>query len=400
MKVLLISHTCASRLEGQPKARLLAQQPDLDLRVLVPHRWYHYGHWRPAEPPAPAEFICHVEKIRLAWTGPGQWYLHFYPSLKRILKSFRPDIIDLWEEPWGLVSAHACRLRNRFLPNTVIVSETEQNVNKQLPFPFERFRRYTLQNADFAIGRNTESIQVLRAKGYRGQAEVVPNAVDAELFHPMDRNQSRLAQGIKPFTIGYVGRLVEEKGLADLVDALSLCDPMVNVAFVGDGPLKSALQQRALNLKVSNRIQFIPAKPLADLPPLMNSLLALALPSRTTPRWKEQFGRVIIEAHACATPVIGSNSGAIPEVINQGGLVVPESNPPALADAINQLLASPSLAASMGAAGRKQVEEQYTWGRVAERMAGIYRSAISAGRAPHSALGNSSSVPGNPASAH
>src|SRR4051812_12940803 len=109
LKVLLISHTCASRLEGQPKAEALGRYPDIDLRVLVPDRWYHYGQWRPAEPPpAGASFACDVERIRLAWTGPGQWYLHHYPRLKHILKSFRLDVIDLWEEPWGLVSAHAC----------------------------------------------------------------------------------------------------------------------------------------------------------------------------------------------------------------------------------------------------------------------------------------------------
>src|SRR4051794_33263189 len=112
MKVLLISHTCASRAEGQPKARLLARQPDLQLRVIVPDRWYHYGQWRPAESPSPADFDLSIERIRWPWMGPAQWYLHWYPRLKKILREFQPDIIDLWEEPWGLVSAHTCRLRN------------------------------------------------------------------------------------------------------------------------------------------------------------------------------------------------------------------------------------------------------------------------------------------------
>jgi glycosyltransferase involved in cell wall biosynthesis len=381
MKVLLISHTCSSRQEGQPKARLLARQPDLQLRVIVPDRWNHYGQWRPAQPPDPPDFDLSIEKIRCPWLGLAQWYLHWYPRLKKILREFQPDIIDLWEEPWGLVSAHACRLRNRFLPGAVVISETEQNINKQLPFPFERFRRYTLQNADYVIGRNTESIQVLRDKGYTGPAEVVPNAVDAELFRPMNRDQCRISLGIKNLTVGYVGRLVEEKGLTDLVDSLPLCFPQVNLLFVGDGPLRSLLQQRAQSLGVANRVQFLAAKPLADLPPLMNAFLALALPSRTTRRWKEQFGRVIIEAHACSIPVIGSNSGAIPHVIDKGGLVVPESSPRELADAINKLAADPAGAASMGLVGRKQVEENYTWGQVAQRMADIYRRSFAVGRA-------------------
>ena len=98
----------------------------------------------------------------------------------------------------------------------------------------------------------------------------------------------------------------------------------------------------------------------------------LALPSRTVPKWKEQFGRVIIEAHACAIPVIGSLSGAIPEVIGGGGLTFAERNPKALAATILRLAADPALGIRMGAVGRQQVEEHYTWQRVAEQMYNIY----------------------------
>ncbi len=68
----------------------------------------------------------------------------------------------------------------------------------------------------------------------------------------------------------------------------------------------------------------------------MNAIDVFVLPSRTTPRWKEQFGRVIIEAQACGTPVIGSDSGAIPEVVGKGGWIVPERDPPGLANALRE----------------------------------------------------------------
>ena len=108
----------------------------------------------------------------------------------------------------------------------------------------------------------------------------------------------------------------------------------------------------------------------------MNALDVLVLPSRTTPRWKEQFGRVIIEANACETPVIGSDSGAIPEVIGDAGLVFPERNAEALAAAFKALHADPARARAMGKAGRKQAEERYNWTRVAERMHGIYTTVL------------------------
>ena len=111
---------------------------------------------------------------------------------------------------------------------------------------------------------------------------------------------------------------------------------------------------------------------MTELPLVMNALDVLLLVSRTTSTWKEQFGRVIIEAHACETPVIGSDSGAIPEVIGQGGLTVREGNSADIAAAITRLKDHPTLAREMGQLGRQQVEAHYTWKRVAERMSDIY----------------------------
>jgi glycosyltransferase involved in cell wall biosynthesis len=119
-------------------------------------------------------------------------------------------------------------------------------------------------------------------------------------------------------------------------------------------------------------VRFLPNRERDELPEVMSGLDVLLLPSRTTARWKEQFGRVIIEAHACRTPVIGSDSGAIPGVIREGGLVVPEQNPAALAGAIRKLLGNPALREAMGAAGLRQVEGAYSWQRVAAQMRSIY----------------------------
>lgn len=389
IRVLLISHTCQSRTEGQPKARCLSRMPGVVLRVLTPDRWRHYGTWRAADRPAAGEFDCEVGRVRWPWVGPAQFYLHYYPNLARTLTEFRPDVIDLWEEPWGLVSAHACRLRNTLLPAAKVVAETEQNIDKILPFPFERFRAYTLRNADYAVGRNAAAVSILRRKGYTGPAEVVPNAVDAEMFRPLGpatRAAIRREMGLpeSAFVAGYVGRLVQEKGLADLVDALPHCPPDVRLLFVGAGPFRETLERRVRELGRVQQVSFLPGRPLEQLPGVMNALDVLTLPSRTTPRWKEQFGRVIIEAHACGVPVVGSDSGAIPEVVGDGGLVVPEGDPAALARAFTELRSNPDPAREMGKAGRRQVEAQYTWERVAERMLTIYRRVTTSTQAAES----------------
>jgi glycosyltransferase involved in cell wall biosynthesis len=376
MRVLLISHSCQSPTEGQPRAHALAALGDIELKVLVPDRWLDYGKWRGPVVPSHADFDFHVGRARWPWVGPAQCYLHYYPDLRNILLDFKPDVIDLWEEPWGLVSVHACRLRNQYLPGTKIVSETEQNTDKWFPPPFEFFRAYTLRNSDFAVGRSDEAISILHKKGYACPGEVVPNGVDARLFSPLDRQKARGDLNLSGFVVGYVGRLVSEKGLFDLLNAVRLCPPDVNCIFVGSGPLKEALEQRAQLLGMASRVRFLGPRPLDQLPPVMNAMDTLVLPSRTTRHWKEQFGRVLIEANACEIPVIGSSSGAIADVIGKGGLVYPEGSHASLANVIQRLRSSPEFCRILGESGRQQALERYTWERVAERLQGIYQRIV------------------------
>jgi glycosyltransferase involved in cell wall biosynthesis len=349
---------------------------DIKLRVLTPHRWMHYGKWRSPEVPANASFNYVVGKVAWPWVGPAQFYLHWYPNLAKVLKEFKPDVIDLWEEHWSLVSAHTIWLRNCMLPNAKIIAETEQNINKKLPPPFEQFRSYTLKHADLVVARNSEAVDVVQSKGYTGPMEVVPNAVDDELFRPMDKEACRSALGLSGFVAGYVGRIVEEKGLMDMVEALALCPSGVRLLFVGSGPFEEPLKKRIEQLGKTDQVQFLPGQPLEKLPEIMNALDALVLVSRTTSTWKEQFGRVIIEAHACETPVIGSSSGAIPDVVGEGGLIVPEGDAAAIAAAMLQLQSNPEQCRRMGVAGLKQVKANYTWQQVAKRMHQIYARVL------------------------
>ena len=376
MRVLLISHTCQSRIEGQPKAQCLGNLPDVEIRLLTPAYWRHYGKWRAADVPKDPSFTYNIARATWPWVGPAQNYLHWYPQLGRIIREFQPDVIDIWEEVWALVTAHACWLRNHKFPHIKIVAETEQNIQKVLPPPFEIFRSYILKNADYAVARNSEAINVLRAKGYKGPAEVVPNAVDAQLFRPLDRQECRRKLGLSGFVAGYIGRIVEEKGLMDLIDALAYCSDDVHLLFVGSGNFEQQLKERATQLGKSEQVCFLPGRPQNELPEIMNAIDVLALPSRTTPRWKEQFGRVIIEANACCTPVIGSDSGAIPDVVGEAGLIFPERDPKALAHALTQLQFNPELCRTMGLRGRQQAEEFYTWEKVACRMHEIYSAVL------------------------
>jgi glycosyltransferase involved in cell wall biosynthesis len=374
LKVLLISHTCFSRTRGQPKVQRLSDL-GVNMRVICPTWWFEDDNvWYPAEAPAAdAGFTLEAHQVPYPFHPRLHRYGHFYPRFARVLREFKPDVIDIWEEAWGLASAHACWVRNRVLPQAKIISETEQNINRKLPPPFSQLRKYTLKNADFAIGRNAEAVGVLRAQGYNGPAQVVPNAVDAEIFHPMDREACRMEFGAEGFVVGYAGRLIEAKGLMDLVEAVAKCPAEVRLLLVGAGPYQPDLERRIAELGLGPRARILPNQSPNDLAKIMNTLDVFILPSRTTPNWKEQFGRVIIEAHACGTPVIGSTSGAIPEVVGHGGLVVPERDPAALAQAIQQLLNDPEKRKQMGNVGREEVMNTSTWQQVARQMRDIYQ---------------------------
>jgi glycosyltransferase involved in cell wall biosynthesis len=374
LRLLVVSHTAQSRAAGQARCIPLLDQSDIDCRILVPDRWKNQNAWQQAEKAADPRLRVQAARVMWPWTGRCQWYLHWYPGLQRLLRDFRPDIIHLWEEPWGLVSAQAAWLRNRYLPGTRLISETEQNIDKRLPFPFETFRRFTLSNADLLIGRTREAIGVARAKGYAGPASVVSYGIDPNIFAVRNRTEARQSYGFSGFVVGYVGRLIAPKGVEDLVQALRLLPAHVNVVFVGAGPMQASLLDTAESLGVRARVRVLSDRSAAELSKVMNGFDALALLSRTTRRWKEQFGRVIIEAHACGLPVIGSNSGAIPEVVGAGGIIVPEANVEAIASAILRLEKDSDLRTMLGRAGRTQVEAKYTWSRVSDSLLTLYRS--------------------------
>ncbi len=109
------------------------------------------------------------------------------------------------------------------------------------------------------------------------------------------------------------------------------------------------------------------------MPDQLRRMDLLVLPSLTRPNWKEQFGRVLMEAMACQVPVLGSDSGEIPYVIGEGGRVVPEGDVAALRGAIAALSIAPDERRELGRRGRERVLAHYTQQRVAAETVALYR---------------------------
>jgi glycosyltransferase involved in cell wall biosynthesis len=187
--------------------------------------------------------------------------------------------------------------------------------------------------------------------------------------------------------VGFLGRLEPVKGLDYLLEAATRLRSPGTLVIAGDGPEGPRLKALAAERGLTERVRFLPGMPFAAVPGFIRALDALVLPSITIPpEHKEQFGRVLTEAMAAGVPVLGSSSGAIPEVIDQAGLVVPERDPAALADGIERLLADPDLRTHLAELGRTRVREQYGWPTVARRAVELFEDAIARRRG----LGNRS----------
>jgi glycosyltransferase involved in cell wall biosynthesis len=364
MRVLMVSKACVVG-AYQKKLEELARLPELELTVIVPPYWRDERGILELERQHTQGYDLVVEPMAFN----GNFHLHFYPGLGRQIRHVRPDLVHIDEEPYNLATAHALWLARRAGARSLFFSW--QNLLRRYPLPFRMIERYVLRNADYAIAGNQESAQVWRAKGYQGRVTVIPQfGVDPEIFYPAPRPSGR------GFVIGYVGRLVEQKGVDLLLEALSGLEGTWRAYVLGSGPESQALRSQAQRLGLSNRVSFDHQIPSGQMPAYYHQLDVLVIPSRTRPNWKEQFGRVIVEAMACGVPVIGSDSGEIPHVIGDAGLVFPEEQVDVLRAHLGRLLGDPSFHQDLARRGRERVLARFTQAQVAAQTYQVYRAVL------------------------
>ncbi len=172
--------------------------------------------------------------------------------------------------------------------------------------------------------------------------------------------------------MGYVGRLVPEKGLEGLLEAVAGLRGAWRLHIVGHGPQEAELKARVRHLGLSHRVAFEGWLPSMRMPAFYRSLDALVLPSRSQPNWVEQFGRVLIEAMSCAVPVVGSDCGEIPTVVGDAGLVFPEGDVEALRACLSRMMVDRELWEDLATRGRERVLARYTQERIAARTVALY----------------------------
>jgi len=161
-----------------------------------------------------------------------------------------------------------------------------------------------------------------------------------------------------------------------LLRACAGLDDPWTLVLLGDGEERAALEKQSQALGLGERVQFLGEVGSTDVPGVMQSLDAFVLPSRSASNWREQFGRVLMEAMACAVPLVGSNSGEIPQVIGDAGLVFPEEDWSTLRSHLRTLQQDVGRRRVLGALGRARALRLFTHRSVAERTVAVYQKLL------------------------
>jgi glycosyltransferase involved in cell wall biosynthesis len=374
LHLLAVSHPCITPINQDFFAHVEAET-GWTVTIVLPQRWTtEYGKTlRPARWPRFQGRLLPVP-VRLAGSIP----LHFYRArLGRIFERERPDAIYVHNEPYAAATYQVFRA-SRGLDDVPLGFYSAQNLLKRYPWPVSSWERYVYKHASFACPVTSAVAGVLEAKGYRRRSEVLPLGVDTDLYSP-EGGGDPVRRARDGLTVGLVGRIAPGKGVETLLQALGqLPDAQVCAVIVGDGPGAKALKLRATRMGLDNRLTWTGYIAHEQMPRLYRTMDVLAVPSRSLPRWREQFGRVVIEALACGVPVVTSDSGELPRLMSTtgGGWTFPEGDASALAALLGQLARHPEMLARPSQAGRRAVVKQFAVKASAARFAEIVETAV------------------------
>jgi len=281
-------------------------------------------------------------------------------GLIKILLKFKPDFIFIEEDPHSAISFETVCLASICCPKTPIGFLVWDNLARVPPFPLRVIKRwltrFALSRAACVVAGNREAQQLLSSrKNYRGPSFLLPQfGLDWAAYQGMAKPGIEHEIGKQPGVpvVGFMSRLVPEKGILLLCEALSgLKEIPWKLVIIGAGPLESTLREKWQRV-FGERLMLVGSGARPDLPDYLKCMDLLVAPSVSTPVWKEQFGMVMVEAMAAGVPVIGSSSGAIPEVIGEAGILFPEGDIRSLREALARLLRSPEERKRMSQLGR------------------------------------------------
>ncbi|MEN2997659.1 MAG: glycosyltransferase [Brevinematia bacterium] len=299
----------------------------LEMTVITAKRWYESSKWQNFEPidldkyykiyPLKTIFTNHIRAF---------FYLNLFKIAWLIFKH-KPDALYLKQEPYSTSSFTISLITKILSPKTKILIESDENIFKNHPIPFNFFEKFSLKLANTLVVVSTDSTDMYRKKGFNKEIYktyyFIPELkTDAEPMNIMSKAKIK---------IGFAGRISKPKGIDTIIlamDELKKRDINDTELFVVGYPEDKNYHEYLLKLAEEKgvKVTYLGSLSLDKMFSFYKAIDVLVLPSRTVSWWKEQFGRVLVEAMSCGTPCVGSSSGEIPRVINNPDLIFQEDN--------------------------------------------------------------------------
>ena len=341
--------------------------------------------------PQPA--LAEDPPLHLLPPTPGNKRLSSFQGLWRLLEARRPRLVLLDGDPNSRTAVEAgawARLRGARL-----VCQSCENLTRRLvPSVWRAGWRgaagavvvgalgvLARPNVDHVFVISDDGERVLREQRYRPVSKI-PLGFDPALFRPDAalREATRARLGLTEVTVAYFGRVAESKGVHLLVEALGglkhrpfqlLLDEFGTYREPYEERLTRLLTERGLDDRV---VRFDASH--SEMPAYMNAADIVVLPSLSTPSWKEQYGRVAPEAMACGCAVVAADSGALPELVGDGGVIVPENDVPALRAELEALMLDPTRRQALGAVATARAHAQLDLTRQADLMERVFEALL------------------------
>lgn len=384
MKILFVGHSYIVDLNCQKLRELAKISPDIEVRVVVPKIWNPGGvQSKIVETTFKDEGDFKIVPVS-NFSKNHQGLLTFGLDLIPLLKDFQPDVIQVEEGIKSFAYAQLIILNGFLRLKAKNCFFTWWNIPYEMKVPFSWLEKFNLRYTDGFVSGNKDALDIIQDHGYQGKYTIMPNlGVDEKLFSPQPQPQLKEKLGIAEddFVVGFVGRFVSEKGILTLIKAVGkLKSTSWKLLLLGRGELEGEIISQMKVMGLEDKLIVVSSVPHDQVPCYINLMNTLVLPSETDDQfktisargWKEQFGHVLIEAMACKVPVIGSDSGEIPYVIDDCGLIFPEKDSDSLRDCLQRLMDDPILAERLGEKGYGRTIKKYTNEALAKELFNFY----------------------------
>jgi glycosyltransferase involved in cell wall biosynthesis len=342
---------------------------DIALAAAVPDRWVPAGLSHEQKTEWVDEARVRTVPVPIRGSAADQNPRWRASALRSLLTDFRPDIIQIEEEPWTRGAAVAARIARRLrVPYVVLARES-------LPRSYAPLARYR-RNRVLGGAAGLAAVNELAARLALRVRPNLPYRVAPQLGVRLPLTAERLPH--TGLAIGFIARLVPEKGLDLLFRACVKLIGRWSLTVVGTGPAQEELEGLAERLGLAGRVTWLGALPRDGVDQVWPRLDCLVMPSRTTPRWIESSPRAALDAMARGVAVVATSAGALPEILGPAGVLVPEEDVGALTEALQRLHDAPEEHLRLGGIGRRRALDQFSDAAIAQRTRQFWAELVSA----------------------